>query len=92
MNRKQGEGCMLRGDLPIAPHCGNWFTVSANPSQDLRTGAINAMSGVNNETSKDMAALLAASGNTNVGGVSLSTQELSSLGSDLSTLNVTSFA
>jgi hypothetical protein len=50
----------IRGDLPITPDQGCWFRPSANPSTDLRGGALAAIGGMNNETTKELLALKSA--------------------------------
>ena len=63
-SRTYGQGCPLRGDLAVVPCSGSgWFQVSANPSIDLREGAMNVMGGAHNETAMKTAELIyAASG------------------------------
>ena len=73
-SRLRAQGDKFRGDLPIAPNVGNWFTPSVHPNIDLEAGAINVMAGVNNQTSNQLANLIYnASGNaeTAIGGVDM---------------------
>lgn len=51
----------IRGDVPIPVQNQGWFNVSANPSVDLRQGALAVLGGVNNETAKELMALKASS-------------------------------
>jgi hypothetical protein len=87
----RSQGDWIRGDLPITPNCTGWFQVSATPNIDLNQGAMNVLGGLDNGTAQQMAALMAQSGDTTVAGVSLTPEQLSSLGDNLSTLNVTAF-
>lgn len=58
-SRLRAQGCPFRGDLaiPRTPNTG-WFQTSANPSIDLREGAMNVMGGVGNENSRKLAQLI----------------------------------
>ena len=57
----------------------------------LNSGAMNVMGGLDNETSKSMAALLnTGTGNSTIGGINMTTQELTSVGA-LTDVNVTAF-
>ena len=81
-SRTRGLGDMIRGDLAIVPNCTGWFQASANPNQDLNQGALFSIGGMDNTTSKDMAALLnlgSLSGQP-IAGMNLSNQELVSVG------------
>lgn len=51
-SRLHGRGDPIRGDLPIAPcNTGSkWFVPSADPQNDLRTGALAVMGGIHNST------------------------------------------
>lgn len=74
-SRLRAQGDKIRGDLPIAPNSGNWFTPNVHPNIDLEAGAINVLAGVNNDTGKQLASLIHnASGKTNtaIGGVDVS--------------------
>lgn len=44
-SRLRSYGDMVRGDLPIVPSTGEWFTPSVRPSLDLQAGAMNVMGG-----------------------------------------------
>lgn len=75
-SRLHGLGCGIRGDLDIAPCNTNskWFVPSANPSVDLRSGAMAVLGGIGNETSQKLYQLkYQSSGNSNstLGGVDL---------------------
>lgn len=59
-SRLQGLGDPIRGDLPIVPVRSEWFRPSVHPQIDLRSGAILAMSGADNSTSKELLALQSA--------------------------------
>lgn len=64
-SRLYGQGDPIRGDLPIVPCQADWFRPSVHPQIDLRDGAMMAMSGINNNTSQQVYALMnAASRNT----------------------------
>lgn len=82
-NRKsklRSGGDPIRGDLPIVPDSGNWFTPSVHPNIDLQPGAINVLAGVNNDTNKQLANLIYnASGraDTTIGGVNMSDVNMS---------------
>lgn len=68
------QGDPIRGDLPIVPCSGNWFSVHPTPNIDLNPGALNVMGGHDNGTAQAMAALInATSGgyDTTIGGVDL---------------------
>ena len=49
-SRLAGLGDPIRGDLPIVPCNTGWFNVAANPSVDLREGAMNVMGGIGLDT------------------------------------------
>lgn len=73
-SRLRAQGDPIRGDLPIVPNSGNWFTPSVHPNIDLQAGAINVLAGVNNETNHQLASLIYASsggGDSTIGGVDL---------------------
>jgi hypothetical protein len=53
-SRLSEHGDPIRGDIPILPAQGDWFTVSATPHLDLRDGAMNVMGGQYNETSAEL--------------------------------------
>ncbi len=56
------EGCPIRGDLPIAPtNQEGWFKTPGTPASHLRTGALAAIGGINNDTTKELLALKSAS-------------------------------
>lgn len=57
-SRLRSLGDKFRGDLPIAPNNGNWFTPNVHPNIDLEAGAINVMAGVDNATSNQVANLI----------------------------------
>lgn len=73
-SRLRSGGDPIRGDLPIVPDSGNWFTPSVHPNIDLQPGAINVLAGVNNDTNKQLANLIYNSSgraNTTIGGVNM---------------------
>lgn len=57
-NRQRGVSDFFRGDLPIAPCNTGWFYSGGNPSVDLNRGALAAMGGFDNDTAKNLAALV----------------------------------
>jgi hypothetical protein len=70
-SRLRNLGDPIRGDLPIVPASGNWFTPNVHPNVDLQAGAINVLAGVNNETSHQLASLIynsSGGGDTTIGG------------------------
>jgi hypothetical protein len=92
------QGDFIRGDLPIMPHpkCG-WFNVSVTPHIDLQKGALNVMGGVDNASSRELAALMSLSAGDSqkghfVGGVDM-TQDymLTGSGGMARDVTVTSF-
>ena len=73
-SRGRAQGDPIRGDLPIVPCEGNWFSVHPNVNLDLQEGAMNVMGGVSNQTNSALTQLIQdASGGSNVpiGGVNL---------------------
>lgn len=60
-SRLHAQGDPLRGDLPIIPIKSDWFRPSVTPNIDLRSGALMALGGLNNDTAKELAALQSAS-------------------------------
>ncbi|MBL4898299.1 MAG: hypothetical protein JKX76_01500 [Colwellia sp.] len=64
-SRLRAQGDPIRGDLPIVPNTGNWFTPSVQPQTDLHEGALNAIAGMYNETANNLHALQS----DNVGGM-----------------------
>lgn len=81
-SRLRGQGDPIRGDLPIVPISGNWFIPSAanTPGIVLNSGAMNVLSGINNETSNATANLIYnASGGTDttMGGVDMAQTNMS---------------
>lgn len=72
-SRLRSLGDPIRGDLPIVPCEGNWFSVHPTVNIDLQQGAMNVIGGVQNETSTALAQLIHdSSGQTAIGGVDLS--------------------
>lgn len=57
-SRLRNQGDPIRGDLPITPHGGKWFTPSVKPNIDLRQGAMDVIGGTNNNTSQALSALM----------------------------------
>ena len=95
-SRLHSQGDPIRGDLPIIPYQGGeaWFRPSAHPNTDLRSGAIMTMSGVDNETSKQLAALQNISSGGQVqtaSGIHFGVQKSSSLGAAGGDITVTAF-
>ena len=77
-SRLHGGGDPIRGDLPILPIQAGWFSPSASPNIDLRSGALAVMGGVNNDTTHELLALksAAAGGLLNTGsGINYSVQK-----------------
>jgi Family of unknown function (DUF5850) len=73
-SRLRNLGDPIRGDLPIVPLSGNWFTPSVHPNLDLQAGALNVLGGVNNETNHQLANLIynsSGGGDTTIGGVNM---------------------
>lgn len=71
-SRLRSQGDPIRGDLPIVPCEGNWFSVHPNVNLDLQEGAMNVMGGTSNDTNRALSQLINdASGDTTVGGVNL---------------------
>ena len=98
-SRLRGQGDPIRGDLPVVPSTGNWFTPSVHPNIDLQAGAINVLAGVNNETNHQLANLIynsSGGGDTAIGGVdmapvNMSSQVHGSLGAAQGDVQMTSF-
>jgi hypothetical protein len=62
-SRLRQYGDPIRGDLPIVPCEGNWFSVHPNVNLDLQQGAMNVLAGNMNQTARATQQLvLAASG------------------------------
>lgn len=79
-SRLRGQGDPIRGDLPIIPQSGNWFTPNVHPNIDLQPGAMNVLGGINNETSKQVANLIYNSSgraDTTIGGVDMAQVNIS---------------
>jgi hypothetical protein len=71
-NRLRRHGDPIRGDLPIVPCNNGWFSTNPKPEEDLHQGAMNVLSGVDNEVSNNMSSLhFALNGKTTVGGVDI---------------------
>lgn len=88
----RSQGDWIRGDLPITPCNTGWFQVSVDPSIDLNQGAINVLAGVKNETAGQMAALINDyTGETTIGGINMSQQELASVGASGNDIMMTAF-
>ena len=88
----RSQGDWIRGDLPIVPCNTGWFQVSVNPNIDLNQGAMNVLCGLDNGTAQQMAALLNDTvGDTTIGGVNLTPQQLSSIGAGQNDLTVAAF-
>ncbi len=64
-NRTYGEGCPLRGDIPIEPDVSGWFQTSIKPETGLRQGALSVMGGLNTLDFDKTAFMAARSGNYN---------------------------
>lgn len=98
-SRLRALGDPIRGDLPIVPNTGNWFTPSVQVNRDLMEGALNTMAGVNNETNKQLANLIynaSGGGNTTIGGVDMASvnmanQYQSGLSAGYGDVQITSF-
>jgi len=59
-SRLYSQGDPIRGDLPIVPVRTEWFRPSVHPQIDLRNGALMAMGGPDNSTTKQLLALQTA--------------------------------
>lgn len=73
-SKLHGLGDPIRGDLAITPNRGGWFSVSATPQIDLRSGAMAVMGGLGNETSQELYQLQYQSSGTadsTLGGIDL---------------------
>lgn len=76
-SRLRGAGDPIRGDLPIVPASGNWFTPNVHPNIDLQAGALNVMGGMYNENSNRLSDLIynsSGGGDTTIGGVDVRRQ------------------
>lgn len=74
-SRLRAHGDPIRGDIPVIPIQSDWFRPNVHPNVDLQAGAINVLSGYNNETAKATANLIYMSSgkaDTTIGGVDLS--------------------
>ena len=95
--RRYGLGDYIRGDLPITQDCtpDGWFKSAASPN-DLNTGAMNVLGGVNNETSNALAQLVfgvSGKSRTALGGIDMTSTFQQTLGAGLGDVNtVTSFS
>lgn len=90
-SRLRGQGDPIRGDLPIAPNTGGWFTPSSVPSNDLREGAINVIAGSDNEVNRTLANYIYASSGqsqTAIGGVNMANSFANELGHAMSDIVV----
>lgn len=100
-SRLRSLGDPIRGDLAIVPCKADWFRPSVHPVIDLQEGAMNVMGGVSNETTQELATLIAAtSGDRIIAGVDLSqvvhdptmtTLKSSEWSSAMADVNVTAF-
>ena len=93
-SRLRAQGDPIRGDLPITPCNTGWFQVSVNPNNDLQAGAMNVMGGVTNETNNATSTLInSEAGETTIGGVNLSDQQLATIsaGTDVNVVQGVSF-
>jgi len=93
-SRLFAAGDPIRGDLAIVPEQRCWFSPAVNPNVDLRDGALMAVAGPNNDTSKELAALRSASsgGILDVGsGVNYAVQKSGYLGAGRQDLKYSSF-
>lgn len=93
-NRLRSQGDPIRGDLPIVPCSSDWFRPSVHPQIDLQTGALNVIGGIQNDTSSQLASLVAAaSAGTDpfIGGVNMANQFDTSLGAAFADVSVSSF-
>jgi hypothetical protein len=73
-SRLRSKGDPIRGDLPIVPCSGNWFTPSVQPNIDLQEGALNVLGGFDCEQQHKLSELIyASSGGTQtaIAGVNL---------------------
>jgi len=71
-SRLRAQGDPIRGDLPITPCEGNWFSVHPNVNLDLQEGAMNVMGGISNDTNRALTHLInQTAGETAIGGINL---------------------
>ena len=59
-SRLRALGDPIRGDLPIVPCSGSWFSVHPNVGLDLQEGAMNVLAGNSNQTARATAQLITA--------------------------------
>lgn len=59
-SRLRAMGDPIRGDLPIVPCSGSWFSVHPNVGLDLQQGAMNVLAGNANQTARATAQLITA--------------------------------
>jgi hypothetical protein len=74
-SKLRSQGDKFRGDLPIIPQSGNWFTPNVHPNLDLEPGCMNVMGGPDNETGRQLAALIYESSgkaDTTIAGIDVS--------------------
>jgi hypothetical protein len=93
-SRLRAQGDPIRGDLPITPCGGEWFSVHPNPNLDLQAGAMNVMGGSGNETNLALSELIYASSGgaeTMIGGINMSTQFATAAGAGGADINVRAF-
>jgi hypothetical protein len=92
-SRLRKSGDKIRGDLPIVPCNTGWFRPSVAPNIDLEPGALNVMAG-NSEQGNALSEFLAVSSSgvsTTWGGVNVANDLSTSLGQNLSTVQLTSY-
>ena len=79
-SRIRGQGCFIRGDLPIVPCSTGWFQVSAKPSVQLQQGALNVIAGIDNGTAQSLSGLVNETGLINtVGGINMTQEQVLSV-------------
>ena len=94
-SRLYAQGDPIRGDLPIVPMRNEWFRPSVHPQIDLRDGAIMAIAGPDNTTSRELLALqnAASGGLLDVGsGINYAVQKSSYLSGGGGDIQITAFA
>jgi hypothetical protein len=79
-SRIRGQGCPIRGDLPIVPCSTGWFQVSARPSVQLQQGALSVLGGLQNETTQALSGLVNETGlSSTVSGINMTQEQILSV-------------
>jgi hypothetical protein len=91
-SRLKGQGCLIRGDLPIKTQKHGWFSVSAD-ANDLQQGALAVIGGKTNDTALELADFI--NNNTSqtlISGVDMSSYKSMNKSQNMNTVQVTSFS